>query len=87
MLPSNRVTISPLAFADIYSMQGDVRRQAHGLIVTLASAPSIRRDGSIDFGMQTPDGFVIWVYQDDDFWLYFTEEDDSSLTILRIWER
>ena len=53
----------------------------------LASTPAIRQDGSIDFGMQASDGFVIWVYQDDDFWLYYTEEANGSLTILRIWER
>ena len=87
MSPSNRVILHPDAYANLLDMSPDVRRQARSLIVMLATAPAIRSDGSIDFGMRTPDGLALWAYEAPDFWLYYTEEADGSLTIVRIWQR
>lgn len=87
MMYANRVILHQDAQANLDAMRPDVERRARGLIVTLAAASAARRDGSIDFGMRTPDGLVLWAYQDDEFWLYYTEETDGSLAIIRIWER
>ncbi len=68
-------------------MPPDVEREARGLIVVLAASPLGRLPRRLDIGMANADGLRIWAYQDDDFWLYYTEETDGSLTIVRIWQR
>ena len=87
MSPSNQVWLSDEAFAAMSGMRPDALRSARGLIVTLAASPLSRLPGRLDIGMVNPDGLRIWARQDADFWLYYTEETDGSLTIVRIWQR
>ncbi len=87
MSPANQVWLSEEAFANIDEMRPDARREARGLIVTLAASPLSRLPRRIDIGVATREGFKIWAYQDDEFWLYYTEGADGSLTIVSIWQR
>ena len=87
MSRSNRVRVSPDATAQINAMRPEAQSRANGFIVELAADPLRRRMGRLDIGMISREGLRIWAYQEADFWIHYTEEDDGSLTVLHIWER